>query len=61
MDWPKGEVFKPGAKGTIDFLFDSTEKEESETVDLHVILKNTDDKGNPIFYILQYKFELLEP
>ena len=61
VDWPKGEVIRPGGKGTIDIIFDSTEKEESETVDVDVILKNTDEKGNPIFYILQYKFELVDP
>lgn len=61
VDWPKGQVFKPGAKGEINIIFDSTEKEESETVDVDVILKNTDNNGNPIFYILQYKFELVDP
>ncbi len=61
VDWPEGQVFRPGAKGEISIVFDSTEKEQSETVDVDVILKNTDSNGNPIFYILQYKFELIDP
>ncbi len=60
VSWPEGEVIKPGEKGILDVVFDSTEKEQSETVDIDVILKNTDEEGNPIFYILQYKFELIE-
>ncbi len=57
----KREIKAIGGKGEIDIIFDSTEKEESETVDVDVILKNTDERGNPIFYILQYKFELIDP
>ena len=60
VTWPEGEVIDPGEKGEIHIVFDSTEKEESETVDIDVILRNTDDEGNPIFYILQYKFDLVE-
>lgn len=61
VTWPEGEVIRPGGKSEISFVFDSAEKEESETVDIDVILKNTNSEGNPIFYILQYKFELIEP
>jgi len=53
-------VIRPGDEGELDVTFDSTEKEESETVDIDIILKNTDERGNPIFYILQYKYELIE-
>ena len=60
LEWPEGEVIDPGERGAIHAIFDSTEKEESETVDIDVILKNTDDDGNPIFYILQYSFILVE-
>ena len=58
--WPEGEVIDPGEKGEIRFVFDSTNKEKSEIVDIDIILRNTDSKGNPIFYILQYGFELVE-
>ena len=60
VTWPEGELIKPGDKGKLDVVFDSTEKEKSETVDIDVILKNTDKEGNPVFYILQYQFELVQ-
>ena len=60
VEWPEAVVIKPGEKNQLDVTFDSTEKEQSETVDIDVILKNTDDRDNPIFYILQYKFELVD-
>ena len=60
VDWAVGKVYQPKDKGSFHIVFDSTEKEESETVDIDVILKNMDTDGNPIFYILQYKFELIE-
>ena len=60
VEWAEGRVYKPGDEGQLHAIFDSTEKEESETVDIDVILKNSDPAGNPIFYILQYKFELVQ-
>ena len=60
VEWPEAIVIKPGDRNKLDVTFDSTEKEKSETVDIDVILKNTDEDDNPIFYILQYKFELVE-
>ncbi len=60
LTWPEAEVIKAGARNQIHAVFDSTEKEESETVDIDVILQQRDEKGNPILYILQYKFELIK-
>lgn len=61
LDWPQGKVFKPGEKGTIHAVFDSSEKEIGETTDIEVILKQDDPKTrNPIVYILQYKFNLVK-
>jgi peptidoglycan-associated lipoprotein len=60
LEWPEGQVFQPGGSGKITAIFDSTEKEESDTIDIEVILKNRDDEGLPIFYIIQYKYELVQ-
>ena len=59
VTWPEGRVIKPGEKGEIHAVFDSTEKEQSETVDIDIILEQSDEKGRPIIYIVQYKFELI--
>lgn len=53
-----GKVFKPGQSGTIKVVFDSTEKDASETIDIDIYLRSNDNKGNPIFEVLQYSFEL---
>ncbi len=59
LDWPQFKVFKPGEKGEIKAVFDSSEKEIGETTDIEVILKQTDPKTNhPIIYTVQYSFIL---
>lgn len=55
-----GKVFKPGQSGTLKVVFDSTEKDESETIDIDIYLRNNDNKGNPIFEVVQYSFQLLK-
>lgn len=58
LDWPRKPIL-PGEKGSISLIFDSTEKEKSETVDIDVTLKNKDpETGNPIFIFLTYEFDL---
>lgn len=58
LDWPRLPI-KPGEKGTIDVIFDSTEKEDSDPVDIDIYLKNLDPKtGHPMLKILDYSFEL---
>jgi len=60
LDWTKGEI-KPGETGVIDVIFDSTEKEASETVDLDIYLKNINPISDSQYLIvLDYKFELLK-
>jgi peptidoglycan-associated lipoprotein len=39
LDWPVGKVFKPGEKGSIAAIFDSSEKEVGETTDIDIVLK----------------------
>lgn len=61
LEWPQFKIFKPGDKGQIKAIFDSTEKEISETTDIEVILKQHDPKTqNPIVYRLQYNFDLVK-
>lgn len=51
----------PGDQGKIEVTFDSTEKEEAETITLDIILENTvPDTGNPIIERIQYSFDLLK-
>lgn len=60
LDWTRGPI-KVGEKGVIDVIFDSTEKEASETVDVDIYLKNINPKSNSQYLIvLDYTFELLE-
>lgn len=59
VTWPEGKVIKPGMRDVIHAVFDSTEKEKSETVDIEIILKQRDEHDRPIYYIVQYKFELI--
>jgi len=60
LDWPIKPI-KPGENAEITVDFDSTEKEESETIDIDIFLKNTDpESGAPIIEMLQYKYELIQ-
>lgn len=58
LDWTRGEI-APGEKGEIDVIFDSTEKEYSETVDVDMYLKNINPKSNSQYlFMVDYEFEL---
>ncbi len=59
LDWTRKSI-KPGEKGTINAIFDSTEKEITEkTVDVDIYLKNKDKKTNSqIMKSLNFTFEL---
>jgi len=57
LDWPRLPI-KVGETGHISAIFDSTEKEKSETVDIDINLENSDPKtGYPMFVRVQYTFE----
>ena len=59
LDWTRGEI-KTGGKGIIDVIFDSTEKEASETVDVDMYLKNINPKSDSQYlFVLDYTFELI--
>lgn len=58
LDYPKNKIL-PGKKGTIHVTFDSAKKEESETIDVDIYLKNLNPKtGQRILKIIDYKYEL---
>jgi len=60
LDWTRGEI-KSGEKGIIDVIFDSTEKEASETVDVDMYLKNINPKSDSQYlFVLDYTFELIK-
>ena len=54
--WPSTAV-KPGEKGSISFVFDSSKKDDEEDLSIDVFLKNLDKKGNPAVIFLNYSFE----
>ena len=56
VEW-SGLGIKPGEKSSIKATFDSSKKDKIETIDIDVILKNTDpESGNPVFIILNYSY-----
>lgn len=59
LDWPRKPI-KPGEKGFISAIFDSTQKEKSETVEIDINLENIDPKsGYQMFERVSYTFELI--
>jgi len=60
LDWPR-KAIKPGERGFVSAIFDSTQKEKSETVEIDINLENLDPKsGYPMFKRVSYTFELVE-
>lgn len=58
LEWTETPV-KPGEKGMVDVIFDSKEKDYGETIDIDIILKNTEPGTDlPIIERLQYAFEI---
>ncbi|MBL7790856.1 MAG: DUF1573 domain-containing protein [Saprospiraceae bacterium] len=52
---------KPGQRGEFKITFDSTEKEESETIDIDIMLENSEPGNNrPIMETVRYKFDLVK-
>ncbi|GAB4257689.1 MAG: OmpA family protein [Saprospiraceae bacterium] len=60
LDYSTSEV-KPGESGKIKVTFDSGKKDEDETVDVDIYLKNIDPEiGAPIFERVQYTYHLVK-
>ena len=47
---------KPGEKAEIKVVFDSSDKDEAETIVIDIFLENKDNNGYPIVEKLEYKF-----
>ncbi|MEM6398072.1 MAG: OmpA family protein [Bacteroidota bacterium] len=54
------KVYQPGESGEIRAVFDSTEKDESETISIDIFLEQTDSRGTPIVEELRYSYELIK-
>lgn len=53
--------YKPGETGTIKIIFDSAEKDEPETIDIDILLKNTMPGTDiPIIERLAYSFSIVK-
>jgi len=60
-DYRAGKAYAPGESGSIEVVFDSTEKEKSETIDVDIILENvTPGDELPIIETVRYKYELVQ-
>ena len=60
LDWTRLPI-KPSGTGTIEVIFDSSEKEDSESVDIDIYLKNINPKtGHPMLKIVDYSFQLVK-
>jgi len=57
VDFPRGPI-APGGKGHFDVVFDSTEKDASETIGITIVFRETDAAGNPRIESVEYKFDL---
>ena len=59
VEYPRTAI-PPNGKGRLDVVFDSTEKEASEKIDIDLIFKNTDAAGNPRIERVSYDFKLVK-
>jgi hypothetical protein len=60
LDYPKTPI-KVGGKAVINVTFDSGKKEDSETIDVDIYLKNLNPKtGQRILKVVDYKYDLIK-
>ncbi len=55
---PTGDTFPPGYKGIIEVVFDSSEKDEAEEIDIDIFLEEADNEDIPIRETVQYRFDI---
>lgn len=61
VTYDQGKAYQPGESGSIHIVFDSTEKDASETVGIELFLKNTIPGTDvPIMEELEYSFDLIK-
>jgi peptidoglycan-associated lipoprotein len=54
------KVYQPGESGVLKITFDSTEKEEDETITIDIYLEQNDKSDLPILEMVEYSFRLLK-
>lgn len=54
------KIYQPGESGIIEVVFDSSEKDEAETIDIDIFLEQVDGRGNPIVEMLRYAFKIVK-
>jgi peptidoglycan-associated lipoprotein len=59
VEFPRG-IIPPGGKGKLDVVFDSTEKDSSETIGINVVFKNIGPDGSPRLELVEYHFDLVK-
>lgn len=59
VEFPRGAI-QPEGKGRLDVVFNSAEKDASETIAINVIFKNTHANGVPYIETVEYKFDLVK-
>jgi peptidoglycan-associated lipoprotein len=58
VEFPRS-VIEIGGKRKFEVIFDSKDKDASETIPVNVFFKQMDAQGNPIIERIEYKFELM--
>lgn len=51
-------VYQPGEGGTLKVTFDSTKKEEDETITIDIFLEQNDSRDTPILEMVEYSYRL---
>lgn len=59
VEFPRGAI-QPGGKGKLEVIFDSTEKDSSETIGINVVFKNVGPDGYPRLELVEYRFDLVK-
>ena len=52
------KTYQPGESGTLKVTFDSTSKEESETITIDIFLEQNDKNDTPILEMVEYRYTL---
>ena len=61
VDYPEGKILKPGESMVFNVTFDSTTKDEEETIEIAMELKNVDPKTGLRYYLtLDYHFIIVK-
>ncbi len=54
------KVYEPGERGTLEVVFDSSSKEEAETIGIDIFLEQTDANDRPVIELVEYSFRIAE-